>query len=76
MGIEEGAVRVEVDSRGTCSVVSRVVVDICSIKNSGALGHKEWRGLGLAHGVRKRFGGKMRGMGRCPLDPSIDSGRL
>ena len=53
MGIEEGVVRVEVDSRGTCVVVSTVVVDICRIRNPGAFGHKEWRGLGLAHGVRK-----------------------
>ena len=29
---------------GTCIVVSRVVVAICSIKDSGALGHKEWQG--------------------------------
>ena len=28
MGIEEGVVRVEVDSRGTCIMVSRVAVDI------------------------------------------------
>ena len=40
MGIEEGVVRVEVDSRGTCIMVSRVAVDICSIKDSGVLGHK------------------------------------
>ena len=56
-------------------MVSRVVVDICCIKNSGALGHKEWRGLGLAHGVRKRFGGKMRGIARRLFDSSIASGR-
>ena len=29
---------------GTRAVVSRVVVAICSIKDSGALGHKEWQG--------------------------------
>ena len=48
MGIEEGAVRVEVDSRGMCSVVSRVVVDICSIKNSGALGSQRVAGARIS----------------------------
>ena len=46
MGIEEGVVRVEVDSRGTCSMVSRVVVGIVSIRNSGVLGHKGWQWYG------------------------------
>ena len=41
MGIEEGVVKVEVDSRGMCIVVSRVVVDIFCIKKLSALGHKE-----------------------------------
>ena len=56
-------------------MVSRVVVDVCSMGNSGALGHKEWRGLGLAHEVRKWFGGKIRGMGRRLFNSSIASGR-
>ena len=38
---------------GTCVVVSRVVVDICNIRESGALGHKEWQGHYSAHRVRK-----------------------
>ena len=41
MGVEEGAVSVEIDSREAYVVMSRVVVDICCIKSSSALGHKE-----------------------------------
>ena len=41
VGIEEGVVRVEIDSREAYVVVSRVVVDMCCIRNSSALGHKE-----------------------------------
>ena len=37
-------------------MVSRVTVDIRSIKKLGALDHKEWQGCCSAHGVMKRFG--------------------
>ena len=41
VGIEEGVVSVEIDSREAYVMMSRVVVDIFCIKKLSALGHKE-----------------------------------
>ena len=56
-------------------MVSRVVVDICSIKNSGALGSQRVAGARFSPWSEKVIRGKMTGIARRLFDSSIASGR-
>ena len=56
-------------------MVSRVVVDICSIKISGALGSQRVAGARISPWSEKVIRGKMIGISRRLFDSSIASGR-
>ena len=56
-------------------MVSRVVVDICSIKNSGALGSQRVAGARISPWSEKVIRVEAIGIGRRLFNSSIASGR-